>query len=356
MRSKTVIINEEQEKLLYESLGINNQMFKVADVMSKQIAFNSCFEIASDVSLLNDWLNDYDTTYSDSIDVDDAEYNYEIFYDERGSNGVLKGEYGNLVRLNWNFIESLFIEPEERLSSGNYDDAETYYEQLIEDVDESMFRSMYGYYIYTGIKPVILHELTHSLNSESNPMNRAWLMHDTNSCNEQDVRTILYLFSPDEMNSRVASAGAIMEDLLKWKSSGNEKKQGKQNLNQYFKQLLNEVLKNDELCIRDMKTYISLMLGEHCDSGYIQDCINNKKRPYSLIFSLAVNDEKLYKNSKYWRTMSLYAKNPTNFEEKVCHFYQNAFENYKSRIARACWNIFQNYDWNLSKEEEDEFE
>ena len=55
------------------------------------------------------------------------------------------------------------------------------------------------------IVPVILHELTHGLDKDSDPMNAVWLKYGFNKIHEDDVRAFKYLFSSSEINSRVAT-------------------------------------------------------------------------------------------------------------------------------------------------------
>ena len=78
---KKIIINESQLRLITEANGVSDKMLKVAQVMGDNIVDVALKSIIDNVSLIEEWLDDYDSEYTDSIEVDGEQFSYAIFTD-----------------------------------------------------------------------------------------------------------------------------------------------------------------------------------------------------------------------------------------------------------------------------------
>ena len=363
---KKIIINESQLRLITEANGVSDKMLKVAQVMGDNIVDVALKSIIDNVSLIEEWLDDYDSEYTDSIEVDGEQFSYAIFYDKR-TDGELRGEWeGDTVRLNYAFIEKAFL-------SGDDEDGErrlSYYYYLLNDMDTDDERDAYDYAeeyvrqisefdaiemsrveIMERIVPVILHELTHGLDKDSDPMNAVWLKYGFNKIHEDDVRAFKYLFSSSEINSRVASAASLFKRYLQWNVSGQFI--NKHSERELFDEVIGNVLKNSELAMSEMQGYVNI-IGHNSDTNKenIENCIRTRTKPYSLAYALAINDKGLYANSNASHVMRIYALDPKGFVEKVIRYYQGKIDSYKKRIYRTCYYIFMNYPHRVEDEQE----
>ena len=368
---KVVRLNESQVDRLFiiqESSGVNDVMFKVADLIARQISFRDIFEILSNVRLLDNWHEEYDETYKNEVEYDGKTYPYEVFYEAGSLNGIRRGETdGETVSVNFYLIESVIAEYNEmeRLVTNRY----SYDEDEEEEFDAYRYskEALYGcpgieYDIYKIVYPIILHELTHVLGN-GDPMDRLWIK-PVNRFNEEDVRDYMYTFSASEMNSRIASAPSILLSTLKLDYAEKDIEQviesGAEN---YFftEDLMPKVMKNVEIDYSHMKTLVGLLesYSTHfpVSKEYLEDCLATKHTKFvnSLFFHLATNEDKLYKRSNPRQVLKLYASDPRKFEQKVAGFYRNLFEQYKKRIYKACWYVFTNYAWEVA-DLDDEYE
>jgi len=362
---KVVRLNESQVDRLFiiqESSGVNDVMFKVADLIARQISFKDIFEILSDIRLIENWHEGYDRTYNNEVDYEGKTYRYEIFYEAAStSGGMRRGETdGETVSVNFYIIEDVIAEYNEmkRIADGRYS-----YDEDDEDefnAYEYSREALYGcpgieYDIYKIVYPVVLHELTHTLGN-SDPMDRLWIK-SVNSFNEEDVRDFMYTFSTSEMNSRVASAPSILLSTLKLEYSESDIEQVKASgAENYFftEDLMPKVMNNVEIGYSHMKTLVDWLnsVNVHFPTSkeYLEDCLARKNTKFvnSVHFHLATNEDKLYKRSNPRQVLKLYAADPQKFEQKVTQFYQNLLEQYRRRIYKACWYVFTNYAWEVA--------
>lgn len=358
---KRIIITESQANgiiNLNESAGANDTMLIVADKIARQIAFNDIWEILSNSSLIECWYEEDDRVYRNSLEYEGIEYPYEIFYEPTRGNGTLNGETdGDVISINYYNLETYFLEDSRKIREypSYWDeeddeddsyvprfDAYEYCQEAKEGFDE--------YQVYRVAYPIILHELTHTLNKESDPMSRLWIK-SVSRYNEDDVRSIIYLFSKSEMDARVASSAALFLYYYRMETSGHDVDvyTNENKLNElFYKVLMPQVLSDNELKIRDMELYVSIITNEwgSCSKEYLQSCmIKPISNVMSLAFHLALNEDKLYKRSNPRQVLKIYASNPQRFEEKVKNFYQNLLDKYKSRIYKACWNVFMKHSY-----------
>lgn len=368
---KVIKINESQVNRLFtimESSGVNDAMFKVADLIARQISFSDIFKILSDTSLIEDWHDGYDTTYDNEVEYEGETYNYSVFYDEGGDSGFENGNTdGDTVSVNFYIIERVIAEYNEmkRINYTSYDEDED------DDFDAYLYsqEALYGcpgaeYDIYKVVCPVVLHELTHNLDKNGNPMDRLWIK-PVNRYNEEDVRDYMYIFSTSEMNSRVASAPAILMSIIKLEHAEKDLKDVINSKNPRTKQiffsqnLMPSVFDSPELKINHMGTLVGLLENYNThfpiSAEYLEDCLKSKPTTFvnSLFFHLAINEPKLYKRSNARQVLKLYATNPREFELKVIQFYKDLFEQYKKRIYKACWYVYDNYPWDVQEMDDD---
>jgi len=355
---KRVIINEKQANSVFnlkESAGANDTMLIVADNIARQIAFNDIWEILSDTSLIESWYEEYDNVYRNSVEYDGTEYNYEIFYEPSSENGTFDGRADNdVISINYYNLETHFLEDEKRIrdykkSWDNEDDEDTEEFDVYEYCKNA--KAWFDYYeAYRVAYPIILHELTHTLDKKSDPMDRIWIK-NVNRFNEDDVRNIIYLFSTSEMNARVASSASLFLYYYRMETSGRDLKTyvNENKLNElFYKVLMPKVLSNNELRMREMELYVGIISQEWstCSKEYLQSCmLKPTSSVNSLAFHLALNEDKLYKRSNPRQVLKIYASNPQGFEEKVKSFYENLLNKYKSRIYKTCWNVFTKHSW-----------
>ena len=345
---------------LSESAGVNNTMFIVSDKIARQIAFKDVYEIFSDTRLIECWHDDYGNTYDNKIEYDGEIYSYELFYEPSRNGGVYHGETdGDSISINFYLIEKIVAEYNEmkRICDGN-----NYYDEEDEDdfdAYEYSKQALEGcvgieYDIYKEIQPIVLHELTHTLNKSDDVMGRNWIK-NVNSYNESDVRDFMYLFSTSEMNSRIASASALLINFIKLEISRKDIDYIKNSGSEidYFKyELMPKILKHNEIKYEYMQTMVNLLASNAkdfpCSQEYLRGCmLKPVSSVYSLPFQLAINEDKLYKRSNPRQVLRLYASNPQSFEEKVVLFYKNLLEQYKSRLYKVCWHTYTNYSWNV---------
>lgn len=357
---KRIIINESQLHLITEANGVSDKMMKVAQAMAGSVVNEALAEILNNGSLIEEWLDDYDSEYTNYVEVDGEEYKYIIFYDRR-TNGELRGEWdGDSVRLNYAFIEKAFLygddEDGERRLSQYYDlmndeemDSSECAEDYIRQIQEHESVEMSKVEIMDVITPVILHELTHGLDNDSNPLDSVWLKYGFNKIHEEDVRMFKYLFSNSEMNSRVASAASLFKRHIQWNVSGRFMKNHTER--ELFDEVMKNVLSNKELAIGDAQGYIDIIRHNSTDSKEsLMNCINTRQKPYSLAYALAINDNGLYGNSNSMHVLQIYASDPQAFVNKVINYYQEKLDRFKQRVYRTCYYIFMNYPRRVDNE------
>lgn len=327
---------------LNEGAGVNKRMYAISDAIAREVATQAVPEILVNERLLMSWNEDYDDTYDGSCEGID----YDIFYANSAA-GTLNGEadvQNNSISINFKVIERALrnediIDSSLPWISDEEFDPESYAE-VAEYYTDYAIMTVYGV-----IRPIILHELTHTLNKESDAFDRMWIK-NVNRFTEDDVRRILYLFSRSEMNSRVASSSAIFAHYLSYFTSGKEQKNALGNETGFFKQLLKQCIwDNQELCCGEMESYINLMKQDECSEEYLKSMLW-RKRPsmvYSLVFQLARNEAGLYKRSNDLGVLRAFAKNPEGFKEKVINFYEGVYQQYRNRIIRACWDTFKKF-------------
>lgn len=354
--SKVIKINELQANrvfLLNETNGVNNEMFEVADKIAKDIAFNALNDLFDNEDIFDDWVNDYDETYRGSVEHNGSNYSYEIFYDS-SSNGTLNGETdGDCIGINYKVLENIFIDNGKKLSDVYFDeegDNDFNVYEYCENARDSYIG--FEYDVYNKVYTIALHELTHTLDKESDPMDRLWIR-NTNRFTEEDVRGILYLFSTSEMNARISSAASILINKLRLETSGSEKDEITKSKNEYFYfKLMEDVLNDNELRIDEMQSYINLLSRDEVSEEYLLSFINGSKPlsgVYSIVYQVAINEDKLYKRSNPRQVLKLYASNIDWFKDKVVNFYENLLERYKKRIYKVCWHVFNTYSWNFEE-------
>ena len=341
----------KRKNTLSETAGFSKKMLAVADALARKITGDDTYEILGDTGLIDDWHEGYSETYDSYITVEGQTYDYEVFYDS-GVNSKNGEASSDLISINFALIERTVEDLDVRIGDNSYDEEDEEFNAY--DYAES-FKEYYSFYrlnAYQAVFPVILHELTHTLNPESDPVSRLWIK--STRWNEEDVRNIIYLFSTDEMNARVASASAVFLNYYRLNSAGvhvkNAWESGKQN--RFFSDvLMPNVLGDRELQIKEMETWVGFLGQEvgKTSQEYLQEFIR-EGRPASALFSLpfhlAINEDRLYKRSNPRSVLAIYARDPEAFENKVYNFYNGLLQKYKQRIYKACWYTFNNYEWN----------
>ena len=368
---KIIKISESQMNSVFnlvESAGVNDTMFAVADKIARQVSFNDIFEILSDIRLIENWHEEYDETYNNSVEYDNEIYRYYIYYEPMSENGVRKGgDDGNCVEVNFYEIEGVIAEYNEMDRILSYSSMFSFNEDDDEfDAQEYSKTALEGcpgveYDIYKKIYPIILHELTHTLNKNSSPIERLFIK-PTNRYTEEDVRDFMYTFSFDEMNARVSSAAAILNSIIKLEYSKKDLQDaieyGAENY--FFREIMSKVMNNNEIKYHHMDTLVKMLesnsLHFPTSREYLQSCMNKPTTAvYSLAYQLAINEDGLYKRKNPRKVLRMYASNPEKFEQKVTDFYRNLLEQYKRRIYKVCWHAFTNYSWDVG-EMDDEYE
>ena len=252
---------------LVESAGVNDTMFAVADKIARQVSFNDIFEILSDIRLIENWHEEYGETYDNSVEYDNEIYRYYIYYEPMSENGVRKGEPdGNSVGINFYEIEGVIAEYNEMDRILSYSSMFSFNEDDDEfDAQEYSETALEGcpgveYDIYKKIYPIILHELTHTLNKKSSAIGRLFIK-PTNRYTEEDVKDFIYTFSFDEMNARVSSAAAILNSIIKLEYSEKDLQEiietGAENY--FFRELMPKVMDNNEIKYHDMDTLVKML-------------------------------------------------------------------------------------------------
>ena len=67
---KRIIINESQLHLITEANGVSDKMMKVAQAMAESVVNEALAEILNNGSLIEEWLDDYDSEYTNYVEVD----------------------------------------------------------------------------------------------------------------------------------------------------------------------------------------------------------------------------------------------------------------------------------------------
>ena len=340
----------KRKDTLSETAGVSKRMLAVADAIARKIAGEDVLKILDDTRLIDDWHEGYSETYDGEINVNGETYQYEIFYNSKN-----RGESSSdVIGVNFSVIEDLMEELDtkiEQTSYGYYDDEEEEFDSTAYAEDAKYCYPSYYLEAYQAIFSVALHELTHTLNPDSDPLDRLWVKQT--KWNYEDVRNILYLFSKSEMNSRVASASAVFLNYYKLNQSGKAVKDawnsGKQN--RFFSDVLMPYVMNDrELQVREMQSWVDMLKSEigNVSQEYLSQFIS-EGRSYSTLFSLpfhlAINEDGLYKRSNPRSVLNIYARDPEAFENKVYSFYNRELQAYKQRIYKVCWYVFNNNEW-----------
>lgn len=340
------IIKENVDNfILQEKMGVPNGGMNVAAHIVCQL-INELDNIESDlIDLMIDHQDDedeYDDSWQDEFEyefyvADDRDYCIELFYDK---NSRKKADTDGDGTISINFA------PINKIVESCHDA----YDRLIQkgkkgfDVVQAIETRIYSY-----LYPIILHELTHNEDKEGGKDDHIWLSQH-NRYNEDYLREILYLFADNELNARIGSSAAIMDDYLEQVMNKDENIS-----NDEIREIIeNAIINDDELRISDMESYLNILKMDLRDakdfhSKYrVRDNLRDKQDPYSLAYDLYRCDSRLKKNRNIKR---LFNQNYIAGVKYVYVFYNNLFERYKNKIRRACYYAVQRFKGEYQDEE-----
>lgn len=326
MKKKIFITESQLNMILSESLGVPNDIIEAAKAIVKDITENH-LDLEEDYD--EEYCNSFEEYMQDTCEdfgieevwLNDDRYYYGFYYGESSS----KGQYDHdneAVMINYKNIQNII------------DRANIY--QSNENLQEYIETSLYEY-----LMPIITHELTHSKDEEGEAQGK-WI----GACykgNEQDLRDILYHFSENEMNARVGSVGGLVTTFIEQTSFNIIPER------EDFDSLLEQIMSDDDLCLRYMELLID-MLNRDAE-GFDKTSDKNNFKKYSLIYDLARNDNRL-KNNRILK--QLFKNNSYSAYDYVIKFYNKLYDNYRKRIMRAVYYIWQNIVENNKELENEE--
>lgn len=264
----------------------------------------------------NSWEDEF--SYDFYLDADRG-YCIELFYDSNSRKKADTDTDGGIT-INFAPIQDIIDNCNERFNVNG----------INANVNEYINNEIVNY-----LYPVILHELTHDRDEGGSNNDHIWLG-SYHKFNEEDLREILYLFSDNEINARVASAAALMDNSMGDLFVDSEFSNGSE-----FSEFVNEWVIKDgekELHLRYMTTLVnSIGLDFNNDKKYISR-LQKGETPYSLAYGLFRNDSRLKRNRNLKR---LFHQNYVAAREYVVNFYKKKLEQYKKKIIRACWYAYQ---------------
>lgn len=330
------IIKQNIQSLIKESMGVPNEAIE----LSKEIvdAFIKDIWVMQSKALELESANEDDEEDDDSYGYysysdweDEFEYNFivgeyeiSVFYDSRNGKKAETDGDGE-ISINFAQIKRLLDKCHERCER---------LKELIPNYGENEFHSMAENEVKEYLTPVVMHELTHNSDKIGGSHDYIWLK-KYHRLNEGDLREMLYLFCDQELNARVSSAYAIMENLIHeilfdYKFQGGT---------EFYEFVEENVLSEKEFEISSMETYLNLVQRDldFSDKGYMKRIKQEKGHPYSLAYDLFLNDSRLRNNKKLAK---LFNENYRSGVRYVVNFYNNLLTNFKKRIIRACWYAY----------------
>ena len=347
MKRRITITESQLQHILNEGLGINKDIKKIAKRIIDDIYSNHIYDLlqlykdsdeydeeetANDEDILL-YSNEYENFIDSFLDelgdnyigrFNSRDYYYVFYYDNTVDHNSYARciDYGDSVyiNINYKFIHRIIKKVQELTEKRDI------------DYDSSLVAWL-GEYLY----PVLTHELTHSLESATETQG-TWLR-KTNRFNEEDVKTILYLFSENEMNARVGSVVGIVDSILSTYDIDDID-------NETCKGIIDDVMEDDgrQLELGYINTMFSFMERALRDSVGSYENGERTYREGNLLYLLFVNDSRL-KNNRNLKKM--FDSNSVTAYRYVYDFYKKLFDNYKKRIMRAAYYAVINYkDYN----------
>lgn len=338
---KKFIITEKQSKLLMETMGLPDAMMYFAKEIVDEL-MDDVFSIYYEYSELekeqnNSYEDDEDYGYwkEDPWDDLEKEYNFDTNFGEVTVYIEYGEPYGSQASTDYENITINFRPIKNRLDKLHQD---------AEDLDKEDFifeRGIASDEIRQYLNEIVIHELTHILNGGVMDNDSKWLNYFGNRyIPQEDIREFLALFSQEEMNSRIASAG------MKAKEVFNE--ESVKTLEMYshydtFKDVIDDFIidekgvysMEDTLLLRSMETNLSVLKHNELDFKVYKDLLKRKNgKPYSLAYCLFRNDSRLKNNRKL---KYLFNVNFNAGAKYVCDFYTKKLEEFKNRIYKVCW-------------------
>lgn len=324
---KTIIIKEDKYlKLFNESRGVPSQYIEVAKRMARHIIDEHLYDLyefnEDNEEEINSWDDSDDDYIEDSVEVDGKYYEYELY---NMGNYYKKAETdGEMITINYEPINNILKRIDDKFSN-------------LPNIDYSTKEKYIENTVYNYLYPVLLHEFTHNTSYDELETQGTWA--NAHRLNIDDVKEILYLFSENELNSRIASAYALMETALGELLMGGKFENGQE----FYDFIKENIFNENELCLQGMEVYIPLMKHDfvgYSDKEYIKRSKNEKTQPYSLPYYLFKNDTRLKNNRKL---NQLFDENYIAACKWVCDFYQNIIDEYKKKIIRTCYQAYQDY-------------
>lgn len=316
-----IIITESQfSLLLQESLGINKDIINIA-----KLIINDILESYVNIDDYEEEIHDsYEYNMSDLMDdigISGIVYNgnayyYGFYYQISNSKG--KFDYDNdAVMINYYGIQNIINK------------AVDFYGKNEEDAKSFIETSLYEYLL-----PIIIHELTHSLDQYGEAQGK-WLGNYYKG-NEEDLKDILYVFSENEMNARVGSVGGVVTSMIENTYMNNIPSR------EEFDNFVDDILEENDLQVNYMKVLLDTVLKSDLENFQKQEDKNAKinYKKYSLLFDLFRNDERLKTNRKL---KQMFNSNSFSAYKYVFDFYDRLLERYIRKIKRAIYEVWKNY-------------